>query len=296
MIKYKLIVMVSYYYLKKNETNILEFLFVIVLAILIMLLIAGNISYATLLNYFVPILIISMFLPKIHKVHQKIMTDGLVIITFLILAVFWILQVEIPYLKILISNEQMVVYSSFLYAYLTYKNLKSNSDIFKYQRIPYILVEGKNSDNGDIFFVVTNSSDYAAKDFLIYFEFVPRSHSNTSLKAIKLFISRKKEALFCYFSFLTFQRKNPTYETLLKLNRLEPNSSTKIVLNDFVTNQLKIEESMVNHTKFDIIANWRFISIDNLLSDEVVYKRFQYDKSSGEIQLIKTSNEPFAIY
>lgn len=288
--------MVNYYYLKKNETNILEFLFVIVLALTILLIKGNYISYITLVNYFFPMLIISMYLPKLHNAHQKIMTDGLVIITFFILVVCWILQVEIPYLNILISNEQMVVYSSFLYAYLTYKNLKSNSDIFKFQRIPYITVEGKNSDNGDIFFSVTNSSDYAAKGFLIYFDFVPHIHSNTSLKAINLFSRRKIEALLCYFSFLTFQRKYPTYETLIKLNRLEPNSSTKIVLNDFVTNQLKIEDSMVNHTKFDIIANWRFISIDNLLSNEVVYKKFQYDKSSGETQLIKTSNEPFAIY
>ena len=293
MIAGKLILMVSYFYLKKNETNILEITFLFGVFIWSLLYLYNWISFNTFFSMFMPVLVISMFLPKVHKAHQILMTDGLVAITFIILAVFWIIQEEIPYLNMLITNEQMVVYSSFLYAYLTYKNLKSNSNIFKYQRIPYITVEGTSSDNGDIYFSVKNSSDYVAKNVIIYFECVGNSYQDNSLNAINLFCRRKIEEFIC---FVKFQRSKPTYETLVKLNRLEPNSSTNIPLNDFVTNQLKIRNLKAKQAKFDIIANWTFISIDNLLSDGPTYKKFQFERFKDRFRLIKTSNEPITIY
>lgn len=286
--------MFSYYYLRKNESNIFQGIFIVIFLILILLYHIKFISLSELISVSFPLLIIAINCPKIIKLVRYAVIDLAFIVFFLSVTLLWILEIKAPYKDIIIDDSKMVVFSSFLYAYLTYKMLQHNSDTFKQQRMPEISIDCTPKDQNTYIYTVKNNGDFAAKDIEIYFEIVYPAIKKGLKSAFFLFIIRKLDDLI---NFISIGEKRPKYSTFKVIKWLEPKEKKEISINDdiskLVTFGIKSKDEAI---VFDVIVSWKYCSVDNLLVEDKFYKKFEYGTEFGNIKLIRDSNEPMTVY
>lgn len=286
--------MFSYYYLRKNESNIFQGIFSVIILLLVYLCYIKVLDFDTLISLYFPLLIIAMNCPKIMKGIWFITIDVAFLIFFSFVTLSWILNIKVPYMDIIIDDSKMVVFSSFLYAYLTYKMLQHNSDTFKQQRMPEISIDCMSKDNNTYIYSIKNNSHFAAKDIEIFSEIVYPVIKKELKSSLPIFIKRKFDDIIC---FISLGEKKPKYLTLKTIKWLEPKETREISLN---TDILKLEmfdsKSKNEVIVFDVIVSWKYCSVDNLPVEDKFYKKFEYGMKLGNITLIRDSNEPITIY
>lgn len=290
----------SYYYLKRNEKNIFEGAILTIVLFLIALCYYGYMSFDTLFVFYMPFVIISITCPQIQKGLRFLVFDFPFIFLFIAPLFFWIFNIEVPYLNIVISDNKMVVFSSILYAYLTFKNIQYSSRIFKYQRMPNITISAfKESESELVRYQIKNESNYPAKDVKIYFEFLYPIPEKTLIRSFSYFIKRSSNYLFYILNPLA---KRPDYISLVSERWIEPNSIKKvsvrnetIKLIDVSKNELCIDcENRKNY--FEVIVSWDFVSVDNFFVANRIYKNFRYELSTHGLKFDSDSDEPIQIY
>jgi hypothetical protein len=226
--------------------------------------------------------------------------DFSIIFLFVVFLYFWFFKTEVPFLKSLISDNQMLVFTSILYAYLTYKNIQTSMNVFKYQRMPYITINNfEEAESYSIKYRLKNESNFPAKNIKIYFEIlypVPEKKLKTSAP---LFIRRSLNNLL--YSICPHTKK-PQYISLISIKWMEPNSFTEVSIDDEIQKSIpmskcgKNNDCMNKEVYFDVIVSWEFISVDNLFVENKFYKLFKYQRNSSGIKFVIDSDKPTKIY
>lgn len=290
--------MVNYYMLKKKETDLFEAIFLIIVTTILVLFYFNYLSLDIVLGLFFPLFIISLFLPKIHKVNQILVRDGLIVIIFILAIVYWVFGFSVPYIDILINDQKMVVISSIFYAYLTFKNLQNNSSIFKYQRMPNLTIKTKK-ENGSYDFLIKNDSSYPVKNVKITFHIVYPIPEERYFALMKWFFAHEYDFLI---------KKKPQYSTLKSISFIDSNEIKKINIDDKLFNLFSITKTRngaceyhfdnlpSDCIRFDIVTDLRYTSQDNLIIENPIYKKFEFRIDSEGINLIYESDEPRTVY
>ncbi len=293
----------SYYYFRKNEKNIFEASILTFVLFLIALCYYGYMSFETLFAFYIPFIMISMYCPQIKKGLRFLVFDLTFILLFIVPLFFWISNTEVPYLNIIVSDSKMVVFSSILYAYLTFKNIQYSTRAFKYQRMPNITISAfQESETELVSYQIKNESDYPAKDIKMYFEFLYPIPENTFKCSFSHFIKRNFKYLSYFFNPFS---KNPNYVSLVSQNWIEPNSIQKISVKN---GTIKLMKELENERSidcidcknrknyFDVIVSWDFVSVDNFFMENRYYKNFRYELNSSGIKFVSDSDGPIQIY
>jgi hypothetical protein len=191
----------------------------------------------------------------------------------------------------------MVVFASIFYAYLTFKNLQNNSKIFKYQRLPNLTIKAKGSL--DYSFSIENNSQYPVKNVKVNFHIIYPIPKNN------LFILAKWLLLHEYDAKI---KMKPDHSTLKVINFIEPEDVKEINIEDKLLDILGIEQyrdrygqyqyvNLPSEThRFDIIADLKYSSQDNLVIENPIYKKFEFEVGPKGINLIQDSDDPKTVY
>lgn len=280
-----------YYLLKKNETNLLVFttIMIIVAFIIISKEMFIFILFASLFLLF----IFGLIIPKIKVIKDTII---FIIISFIIISftLSWIFEIQLSYVGI-ISNNEMLVLGTFLFAFLTYNAMRKNTELFQDKRMPYFKVKiEENILNKHVDFIITNISDFPAKNIWIDIEII-YPIPKTFISSLKLFLMGELISIFAIF-------KNHNYTISYVSESLESKDNMKINIYDEILKLSHINSSQLEkHFNrsysnedifFNIIIKCKYTSKDNLPLKNPIYNIFEFKSGIDGVKLIHKSGDP----
>ncbi|MDY0386994.1 MAG: hypothetical protein RBT65_07680 [Methanolobus sp.] len=284
--------MILYYNLKRFETEINVLLSTAVIFILFQLYrleyISELIAIAALFLY---LYILLLFLPNLFKPLFNSIVSSLIICVSFFAILFWYFKIDLLPMGT-ITDDQMLIFVTLLYVFLTYKIMKSNVSVYQYQRIPQLLVDIES--NSKAIFKIRNTSDFHAIDLYVTFEILYPIPPN-SISTLKLFIERNyTNTIKSYFS----KKDASKYVIRYYLEYVESKNNVGIDLEEEVQNLL--DEQAIDKERgleiigdeLHIIVKYDYKSIDNLDLGKPFYKRFKYNMQPTGTKLIHKSGNP----
>ena len=120
--------MISYYKLKKNEDlcNTILFAFLV----LIFSIFWTGAIYILIIFLYLYILLLTS--PRFFRILSGALSSAVIFTMSILLIISWLLKVNLPIIGN-IDNNQMLIFVTIFYVFLTYKVMKSNFLIFKYR-------------------------------------------------------------------------------------------------------------------------------------------------------------------
>ena len=298
--------MISYYSLKKNE-NYFRYL-IVYISIYLVYLIHTNFQNVSLDITFIIIFyyVCTLLSPDDSVEMIKFLLMCVSLSAFLVMLILfsfsWVFNNPIPYVGI-ISDEKMLVFMTFTYVILTYKIMRSNFEIFQYQKMPNIVVS--SNSNLDMDFTVKNVSDYPAIDLIIQIEILYPIPKTTS-EVIRIWFMRHIDILICNYDILKkykiYEKHNPNYYHLWRSEKLESNDQINLTIkNDFEksvplqTYEDKLHGNKIYYSEeeilFDVIVKCEYASQDNLYLKNPIFNLVRYKANNQGIQQLTKSGD-----
>ncbi len=298
----------NYHFYIKKEHIFLEII-AFVLTLVIPTLILPNlferisapyhqISSIIVIFIFLYTLFFLIFIIKMYKQILFKMMNFLFVFLYVAFFIFWLAKIEIPINMLgndlVINDQQMIVLTTLLYTYLTYLNIKTSSNIFKYQRFPSLDIKR----NGLFFFAVENTSVFSAKDVVLDFDIIFPTPTSEKLDLLKWFFKHE------YHKYFT--RKNTaTFE----INSLKPGENKSIDIEDLALRVLKIEKKQNCRTGLDyyissdgnlkyfsiVAATTQYSSEEGLFNKQPHYKIYEYKFKLDKVEFIQCSDDPIRV-
>ena len=195
---------------------------------------------------------------------------------------------EKPSLGIEITDDKMLVFVTMLYVLLTYKISKSNLEIYRYQKIPSLSIEGnvppkQNTDPKKFTeYIVKNNSKYSAFSISIVIEIlypIPKKNISTFLQLVKRTLTIR--------FFTEYLLLKPAYVSYWKIDELEPEKKVLVYLDEktfteilpvIAYNPRKKYENVVfkKETEFSVIIKCEYYSEDGVQIEKPLYKLFYF--------------------
>lgn len=303
--------MISYYSLKKSENNF-RYLIAYISVCLVLLLhikfqsVPLDVAFIIIFYYGYTILSPN---DSIEMVRFIFMSVSLTVF-FMIFALFslsWVFNYPILYNIGIISDEKMLVLMTFTYVILTYKIMRSNVEIFQYQRMPNIVIT--SSFVNDMTFIVKNVSDYPVIDLTIQIEIVHPT-PKTTFEIIRMWFMRHIDILICSYEILkkykVYEKHNPNYYLVWKSEKLESNDQIDLtIINDVEKKlHLHLDEDKTYDIKtyyseeeilFDVIIKCEYASQDNLYLKNPIFNLFRYKSNRKGIHILTKSGDAIKI-
>ena len=282
--------MVSYYGLKASENKLQYIASILVFLAFYAFYQLGFIEYSTLVSILIIFIsILTVINQNVAKNVTSMFTTASVVLLSIIIAFLWLLKTDIPHIG-KITDNQMLVFVTILYVILTYSILKSNFLIFKYQRMPQLLVDVKNDVQNTPSFTFNNLSEFPACYLDMKFEFVhPMPHGFGS--SFILFIKRQIDRLLFF--------KKSEYIINYYSEYIESNETVSLSITDEIHELIdkeimKQKDSLIGE-RFQIILKYEYSSLDELRLKEPFYKRFDFEIKPTGIHLIHKSGKPIRL-
>lgn len=234
-----------------------------------------------------------LFVPKTLRIFSTAVLSAFLIVVSIIFTISWFFQANI--LGILISDTKMLVFLTFLYVILTYRIIKSNFEIFQYQRMPYLIVEAENFYS----YVIQNVSEFPALDIMTSLEIIYPIPKD-SISSFKLWLKRTLQII----SYNHFNKPKPDYIAYWVSERLDPRNAMEVNISEEIGKVLpltlikandKTEYCCNEKISFDIIIKLEYNSQDNLPLENPLYSRFRFESSSTGTALLLRSGKPIKI-
>ncbi len=235
-----------------------------------------------------------LFSPKTFTIFSTAVLSALLIAISIIFTMSWVFEAQIPYIGV-ISDTKMLVFLTFLYVILTYRIIRSNFEIFQYQRMPYLKVESENFYS----YLIKNISEFPALDISITLEIlhpIPKD----SISSFKLWLKRTLQII----GYNRFNKSKPDYIAYWVSERLDPKDEMKVNISEEIEQVLSLTPTEANDKTeyccdekilFDIIVKLEYNSQDNLPLENPLYSRFRFESSSTGTALLLRSGKPIKI-
>ena len=283
--------MISYYKLKKNEDLFNTILFAFL--VLIFSIFWSGAIYILIIFLYLYILLLTS--PRFFRILSGALSSAVIFTMSILLIISWLLKVNLPIIGN-IDNNQMLIFVTIFYVFLTYKVMKSNFLIFKYQRMPQLLVDVKTDLNLISTFNIKNISDFPATDLLTTFEIVWPIPKNIN-SIVKLWFTR----IYDKIKFLVSNDKKVDYIIVYFSEYIDPNDSISLNIDEEI--HKLIDNKAINEEKglaligekFQVILKYEYKSQDNLYLEVPFYKLFEYQITPIGIQLIRKSGNPIKL-
>ncbi|WP_407347470.1 hypothetical protein V7O61_07255 [Methanolobus sp. WCC1] len=141
----------DYYFLKKNENALESFLMYIISTLFFFLVILINnnqVPTVALMLYILTVLFAySNNNDKSSRTKIINILEVCLFVIFIFLFVDWVWGYQIIDIQFEINDNRMLVLTTFLYVYLTYKMIRGNSEIFVFQKSPYLRINSSDKPN-----------------------------------------------------------------------------------------------------------------------------------------------------
>lgn len=285
--------MIYYYNLRRYETE-LNILFAIgvILALFVCFMEQYISGFTAVLLLFMYLYVLMLSCPTIFKVLINNIFASILIILSLIAILSWYFKIEILPMGN-INDDQMLVFVTLLYVFLTYRLMKSNFSIFQYQRMPQLFIDIENNGN-EALFNIRNMSDFHAVELLVTFEILYPIPVN-SISTIKLFIVRNY--INPAKSFI-FKMRNNEYIIGYSLEYLESKNAVNFDIEQEI--QVLIDKEAITkkrgldiiYEELHIIVKYDYKSLDNLNLEKPFYKRFKFKMEPTGKKLVHKSGNP----
>ena len=283
--------MISYYKLKKNEDLFNTILFAFL--VLIFSIFWSGAIYILIIFLYLYILLLTS--PRFFRILSGALSSAVIFTMSILLIISWLLKVNLPIIGN-IDNNQMLIFVTIFYVFLTYKVMKSNFLIFKYQRMPQLLVDVKTDLNLISTFNIKNIGDFPATDLLTTFEIVCPIPKNIN-SIVKLWFTR----IYDKIKFLISNDKKLDYIIVYFSEYLDPNDSISLNIDEEI--HKLIDNKAINQEKgltligekFQVILKYEYKSQDNVYLEVPFYKLFEYQITPTGIQLIRKSGNPIKL-
>lgn len=289
--------MSCYYNLRRHETELNIVFAVIIILVLIYLYMETYISgVSAILLFIIFFFTLMISSPKILEILvNNILVNSIIISSLIFIILFWYFKIDILPMGA-INDDQMLIFVTLLYVFLTYKIMKSNSSIYKYQRIPQLVIDLENTDNKALF-SIRNISDFHAVELLISFEIlypIPVS----SISTIRLFIERSY--INQIKSFFSKMGKNE-YIIHYYIESLESQSTGILDIEEEI--QCLIDKEAITKERgldiideeLHIIVKYEYKSLNNLDLEKPYYKRFKFMIQPTGNRLVYKSGNPIKL-
>lgn len=303
--------MISYYSLKKSENNF-RYLIAYISVCLVLLLhskfqsVPLDVAFIIIFYYGYTILSPNN---SIEMVRFIFMSASLTIfyMIFVLFSLSWVFNYPILYNIGIISDEKMLVLMTFTYVILTYKIMRSNVEIFQYQRMPNIVITSSLVNNMTL--IVKNVSDYPVIDLTIQIEIV-HPIPKTTFEIIRMWFMRHIDILICSYEILkkynVCAKHNPNYHLVWKSEKLESNDQIDLTIINDVEKKLHLylhddkiygiktyysEEEIL----FDVIIKCEYASQDNLYLKNPIFNLFKYKSNREGIHILTKSGDAIKI-
>ncbi len=276
-----------------------QFLFTLFFIIALIISLNFNMAIDSLLSLFLSIYILSLISPKIRR---RINDTILIILVFTIVITFtisWILKIQLSFIGV-IDDNKMLVFGTFLFVFLTYMAMKKNTEIFQYQRMPYLIMEFDKDSNEEFLFTFKNIRDFPANNIYIKFEIIYPLPGN-SWPSLLLFVKQQLKLILFRLSIIP----KPDFFISFVSERLEPNDCMKINILDQLLRYVPINSKPYQgnlkryysdkEIYFNIISNYTYSSKEKFLSEDPTYNIFKFKSDLKGIELIHKSGEPIEI-
>ena len=282
--------MISYYKLKKNEDLFNTILFAFL--VLIFSIFWSGAMYILIIFLYLYILLLTS--PRFFRILSGALSSAVIFTMSILLIISWLLKVNLPIIGN-IDNNQMLIFVTIFYVFLTYKVMKSNFLIFKYQRMPQLLVDVKTDLNLISTFNIKNISDFPATDLLTTFEIVWPIPKNIN-SIVKLWFTR----IYDKIKFLVLNDKKLDYIIVYFSEYLDPNDSISLNIDEEIhklidNKAINEEKGLLIGEKFQVILKYEYKSQDNVFLEVPFYKLFEYQITPIGIQLIRKSGNPIKL-
>ncbi|AKB79612.1 hypothetical protein MSHOH_3129 [Methanosarcina horonobensis HB-1 = JCM 15518] len=277
--------MVYYYSLRRQETE-LKILFTtgVIFSFFICYIEKYISGFTAILLFFMYIYSLMSFSPNIFKLVINNIFAVIIICLSFFAILFWYFKIDaLPMGSI--NDNQMLIFVTLLYVFLTYKTMKSNFSIYQHQRMPQLLIDIANNDSKALF-MIKNISDFHAVELLVTFEIlypIPVSTFST----IKLFIVRS-----------LFKKRKNDYIIHYFLEYLEPKSTADLDIEQEI--QCLIDKEAITKKRgldiigedLHVIVKYEYKSLDNLDLEKPFYKRFKFKIHPTGSKLVHKSGNP----
>ncbi|MDO9098972.1 MAG: hypothetical protein Q7U60_12740, partial [Candidatus Methanoperedens sp.] len=276
--------LLPYYRLKKNEKFVPLYIFLIVAYISI--IISKFLPIVQVFTFlFLFLYVFMLFSPKNFTIFSTALLSALLIAISIIFTISWVFEVQIPYIGI-ISDTKMLVFLTFLYVILTYRIIKSNFEIFQYQRMPYLIIESE-----DFYcYIIKNVSEFPALDIMMTLEILCPIPED-SISSFKLWLKRTLQII----GYNRFNKSKPDYIAYWASERLDPKDEMKVNIYEEIEQVLSLTQTEANDKteyccnekiSFDVIVKTEYSSQDNLPLENPLYSRFRFESSPTGTKLL----------
>ena len=276
-----------------------QFLFTLLVIIAFIISLNFNMAIDSLLSLFLPIYILSLISPKIKRIINDTILIILVLSIVITFIISWIFKIQLSFIGV-IDDNKMLVFGTFLFVFFTYMAMRKNTEIFQYQRMPYLIIELYKNTNEKFLFTFTNIRDFPATNIYIKFEIIYPLPEN-SWPSLILFVKRQLKLILFRLSIIP----KPDFFISFVSERLEPNDCMKINMLDKLLRVVPINSKPYNENLiryysneeiyFDIIISCTYGSKEKFITEDPIYNIFKFKSDLKGIELIRKSGEPIEI-
>lgn len=285
--------MIYYYNLRRYETEFNTlFAIGVILALFVCFMEKYISGFTAVLLLFIYLYVLMLLSPTTFKTLTNNIFASIIITLSLFAILSWYFKIDILPMGN-INDDQMLVFVTLLYVFLTYKLMKSNFSIFQYQRMPQLFIDIENNGN-EALFNIRNMSDFHAVELLVTFEILYPIPVNP-ISTIKLFIVRNYiNPAKSFF----FKKRNNKYIIRYSLEYLESKNTANFDIEQEI--QILIDKEAITKKRgLDIIGNelhiivkYDYKSLDNLNLEKPFYKRFKFKMEPTGNKLVHKSGNP----